>query len=347
MAEREVYKRFPKLQRVRVLMSFPAVRLRRLRKTPELRAMVRETRLSVNNLMMPIFLVAGTKVRKEISSLPGLFHHSVDTAVEEAKRIRDLGIPSVLLFAIPEYKDAVGSSASLDNGIVQNAVRAIKESVPTLCICTDLCFCEYTSHGHCGIVHDNDVDNDETLKIIAAQTLSHARAGADLIAPSGMMDGVVATMRATLDEAGFTQTPIMSYAAKFASGYYGPFREAVQSTPEFGDRRSYQMDPANLEEALREVELDIQEGADIVMVKPALSYLDVIYAVRQRFKVPTAAYNVSGEYAMIKAAAQKGWIDGKRVMLESLLSMKRAGADVIITYFAKEFAELAQKGQVE
>ncbi len=297
--------------------------------------------------MMPIFLVPGSGIKKEITSLPGLFHLSVDKAVEEAKLIRDLGIPSVLLFAIPESKDPLGSSASRDNGVVQQAVRAIKEQVPHLSICTDLCFCEYTSHGHCGIIHNNDVDNDSTLKIIADQTLSHARAGADIIAPSGMMDGVVDAMRTALDGKGFSSTVIMSYAAKFSSAFYGPFREAVQSAPEFGDRRSYQMDPANGHEALREVEIDIQEGADIVMVKPALAYLDVIHAVKERFQIPTAAYNVSGEYAMVKAAAAKNWIDGQRVMLESLLSIKRAGADIIITYFAKEFAELYAKRATE
>jgi len=297
--------------------------------------------------MMPIFLVPGKKVKKEISSLPGLFHLSVDSAVVEAKKIRDLGIPSILLFAIPEYKDAKGTSASLENGIVQQALRAIKEAVPSLCVSTDLCFCEYTSHGHCGIICDDDVDNDATLKILADQALSHARSGADIIAPSGMMDGVVTTLRKALDSDGFSDTIIMSYAAKFASGFYGPFREAVQSTPEFGDRRTYQMDPANIGEALREVEIDIAEGADIVMVKPALAYLDVIHAVKQKFQVPTAAYSVSGEYAMVKAAEAKGWIDGNRVMQESLLAMRRAGADIIITYFAKEYAELSQKGLVE
>jgi porphobilinogen synthase len=328
-------------------MSFPITRMRRLRRTPQIRAMVRETRVTPNNLMLPFFLVPGTGVKKEISSLPGLFHLSTEKCVEEAKRIADLGIPSVLLFAIPEYKDATGSSASKDNGVVQRTVTAIKESVPNLTVCTDLCFCEYTSHGHCGIIHNNDVDNDATLKIIAEQTLSHARAGADIIAPSGMMDGVVQTMRSALDEKGFTDTIIMSYAAKFSSAFYGPFREAVQSAPEFGDRRTYQMDPANSNEALREVKMDIAEGADIVMVKPALAYLDIIQAVKEQFHVPTAAYNVSGEYAMVKAAAAKGWVDGRRIMLETLLSIKRAGADIIITYFAEEFAQLYKQGAVE
>ena len=328
-------------------MAFPETRMRRLRRTPQLRAMVRETRVTPNNLMMPLFLVPGKKVKKEISSLPGLFHLSVDSAVEEAKKIRDLGIPSVLLFAIPESKDSHGSSASKDNGIVQQGVRAIKESVPNLLVVTDLCFCEYTSHGHCGIIHKDDVENDSTLKIIAEQTLSHARAGADIIAPSGMMDGVVSAMRSALDGNSFTDTVIMSYAAKFSSAFYGPFRDAVQSAPEFGDRRSYQMDSANGYEALREVGLDIEEGADIVMVKPALSYLDIIHAVKEKFHVPTAAYNVSGEYAMVKAAAAKGWIDEKRIMLETLLSIRRAGADIIITYFAKDFAEAYRNGATE
>ena len=325
-------------------MSFPAVRMRRLRRTPELRAMVRETRVHTSNLMMPIFLCPGSNIKQEIPSLPGLFHFSVDMAVEEAKAIRDLGIPSVLLFAIPEYKDPVGSSGSAENGIVQRAIAAIKAEVPNLVVTTDLCFCEYTSHGHCGIIHNHDVDNDATLKIIAEQTLSHARAGADIIAPSGMMDGCIGAMRTALDEAKFTSTTIMSYAAKFTSGFYGPFRDAVQSTPEFGDRRTYQMDGANSKEALREVALDIEEGADIVMVKPALSYLDIIKSVKDTYKMPTAAYNVSGEYAMVKAAGAKGWIDEQRVMLETLLSIKRAGADIIITYFAKEFAALAKGG---
>ncbi len=328
-------------------MAFPVTRMRRLRRTPQLRAMVRETRLTPSNLMMPIFLVAGKGIKKEISSLPGLYHLSSDMAVEEAKQIHDLGIPSVLLFAIPDSKDTQGSASWQDDGVVQQTVRAIKEQIPQLMVCTDLCFCEYTSHGHCGIIHNNDVDNDATLKITAQQALSHARAGADIIAPSGMMDGVVTTMRSALDENGFQDAVIMSYAAKFASGFYGPFREAVQSTPEFGDRRSYQMDPANGHEALREVALDIEEGADIVMVKPALAYLDIIHAVREKYQMPLAAYNVSGEYAMIKAAAAKGWIDGRRVMLETLLSIKRAGTDIIISYFSKEFAELYRKGAVE
>jgi porphobilinogen synthase len=307
--------------------------------------MVRETEVRTHNLMMPLFIVPGSSVKREISSLQGLFHLSVDKAVEEAQEIADLGIPSILLFGIPTEKDAVGSAACHDHGVIQRAVEAIKKAVPSLTVVTDLCFCEYTSHGHCGIIKDGDVDNDATLPLIVEQALSHARAGADIIAPSGMMDGCISAMRTGLDNASFTNTVIMSYAAKFASGFYGPFRDAVQSAPEFGDRRTYQMDPANAQEALREVALDIEEGADIVMVKPALAYLDVIRNVKDSFQMPTAAYNVSGEYAMVKAAAAKGWIDGRRVMLESLLSIKRAGADIIITYFAKEFAEIVKRGE--
>lgn len=327
-------------------MSFPTTRLRRLRRTPSLRAMVRETRLSLDNLMMPIFLVPGNGVRSEISSLPGVYHLSVDRAAEEAAALQELGIPSVLLFAIPESKDTHGSSACADDGIVQRGVRSIKKAAPGLTVVTDLCFCEYTSHGHCGEVVDGDVDNDRTLSMISEQTISHARAGADVIAPSGMMDGTVGCMRNALDQAGFKNTAIMAYAAKYSSAYYGPFREAVQSAPQFGDRRTYQMDPANRNEALREVALDIEEGADIVMVKPALSYLDVVRAVKDQFQLPTAAYNVSGEYAMIKAAAQRGWIDGERVMMETLLSIRRAGADIIITYFAREIADAVKKGTI-
>lgn len=321
-------------------MAFPETRLRRLRKSPVLRAMVRETGLALNDLIMPIFLVPGSNVKNPITSLPGQFHFSVDQASQRCKQLVDLGLKACLLFAIPESKDDTGSSASRKDGIVQRAIESIKQSVPEMCLVTDLCFCEYTSHGHCGIVRNQDIDNDATLKIIVEQTLSHAHAGADMIAPSGMIDGAVGAMRHALDEAGFLETPIMAYSAKFASAFYGPFREAVQSAPSFGDRKTYQMDPANFDEALREIELDIAEGADIVMVKPALAYLDIIHACKRRFGVPTAAYNVSGEYAMIKAAAERGWIDGSKVMLESLLSIKRAGADVIISYFAEEFAQL-------
>lgn len=328
-------------------MSFPTQRLRRLRTTPQVRAMVRETRVDPSNLMMPMFIVPGSGVHKEIGSMPGQFHHSVDTAVERAKKWRDLGIPSVLLFAIPEYKDDSGSSAWDDGGVIQRAARAIKEGAPGISVVTDLCFCEYTSHGHCGILDGHKLDNDRTLEIIAKQTLSHARSGADVIAPSGMIDGCVSIIRSALDSEGFSDVAIMGYSAKFASAFYGPFREAVQSAPSFGDRKTYQMDPANTNQALHEVALDVEEGADIVMVKPALAFLDIIHQVKAQFGLPTAAYNVSGEYSMIKAAAGKGWIDGKRVMLETLLSIKRAGADIIITYFAEEFAELYRKGAIE
>jgi len=309
--------------------------------------MVRETSLRPEQLISPMFLVPGSNIKKEIGSLPGQFHLSVDRSIEHAKRLMDLGIVSTLLFGIPEFKDETGSSACRPDGIVQKAIHALKESVPGLQVIADACFCEYTSHGHCGIIKNQDVDNDETLKILSQQAISLARAGADIIAPSGMMDGKVQAIRAGLDENGFEQLPIMSYSAKFASSFYGPFREAVDSAPAFGDRRSYQMDPANINEALREVALDIEEGADIVMVKPALAFLDVIRAVKERFQMPTAAYNVSGEYAMVKAAAEKGWIDGKRVMLESLISIRRAGADLIITYFAEEFAAHFQKGTLD
>lgn len=324
-------------------MSFPQTRLRRLRQSPALRSMVRETIVLPQNLMAPLFVVPGTSVKKEISSMSGQFHLSVDQVSEQAKKLRDLGIPSVLLFGIPESKDDTGSAACDHNGVVQQAIRALKKEVPDILVASDLCFCEYTSHGHCGIIENGDVDNDKTLSIIVEQTRSHARAGADIIAPSGMIDGTVGAMRHSLDESGFKNTVIMAYAAKFASSFYGPFREAVQSTPEFGDRKTYQMDPANGAEAVREAALDIEEGADIVMVKPALAYLDVIRDVKNKFSLPTAAYNVSGEYAMVKSAAAKGWIDGQRVMCEVLTSIKRAGADIVITYFAEEFAELYQK----
>lgn len=328
-------------------MNFPVTRLRRLRQSPTLRAMVREHRVHTANLIMPMFLVPGTGVRKEISSLPGQYHFSVDTCVEQAKTVWDHGIPAVLLFAIPEHKDASGTSACDPNGIVQQGIAAIKREVPDLTVITDLCFCEYTDHGHCGVIKNGDVDNDATLALIVEQTLSHARAGADVIAPSGMIDGTVAAMREALDEHSFNHLPIMGYSAKMSSAFYGPFREAVQSAPQFGDRRTYQMDPANLHEALREVAQDISEGADIVMVKPAIPFLDVIFAVKERFEMPTAAYNVSGEYAMVKAAAERGWIDGERAMLEMLTSIKRAGADMIITYFALEYAALAKGGVYE
>jgi porphobilinogen synthase len=321
-------------------MRFPIYRPRRLRRNENFRRLVRETKLSVDDLIMPLFIVPGTRVTNPISSMPGIAQLSIDRAVEECKAIRDLGIPGVILFGIPDHKDAVGSDAYADNGIIQRALRTIKEQVPGLLLITDVCFCEYTDHGHCGIIKGQEVDNDATLDILAKEALAHARAGADMVAPSDMMDGRVGAIRQTLDSEGFPHLPIMAYAAKFASGFYGPFREAAESTPQFGDRRSYQMDPPNAEEALREVELDIAEGADIVMVKPALPYLDIIRRVKEKFGYPLAAYNVSGEYAMIKAATLNGWLDGERVMLEALTGIKRAGADIILTYFAKDAAQV-------
>jgi porphobilinogen synthase len=323
-------------------MGFPEYRPRRLRKTENLRRMVRETRLSVDNLVMPLFVVPGSRVSKPVASMPGVAQLSIDRAVEECAEIHSLGIPAVILFGIPEKKDGEGSGAYSDSGIVQRALRAIKERVPDLVLITDVCLCEYTDHGHCGIVVDGDVDNDSTLDLLAKEAVSHAKAGADIVAPSDMMDGRVGALRDALDEEGFDQIPIMAYAAKFASGFYGPFREAAESTPQFGDRRSYQMDPPNGDEAVREVELDIEEGADIVMVKPALAYLDLIWRVKEAFGYPVAAYNVSGEYAMLKAAAQNGWLDEERVMMEMLIAMRRAGADLILTYFAKAAAAVLQ-----
>jgi porphobilinogen synthase len=324
-------------------MNFPEYRPRRMRRTETLRRMVRETRLSVDNLIYPLFVTVGKNVMKEVSSMPGVFQMSVDNIVKEAKAVRKLGIPAVLLFGIPEKKDAVGSDACSDHGIVQTAVRAIKNAVPELVVITDVCFCEYTDHGHCGILTKaGEVDNDATLEILAQSAATHARAGADIVAPSDMMDGRVGRIREALDDEGFTNVPIMAYAAKYASGFYGPFREAGESTPTFGDRRAYQMDPGNGLEALREVALDIQEGADIVMVKPALAYLDVIRTIRDEFDYPVAAYNVSGEYAMVKAGERLGWIDGPRVMMEILTAIRRAGAEMIITYAAKDAAKAIQ-----
>ncbi|MBN1865817.1 porphobilinogen synthase [Candidatus Sumerlaeota bacterium] len=325
------------------MTGFPKVRMRRLRKTETLRRMVRENSLRVSDLVYPLFVVPGTGVRKEISSLPGCYRLSIDTLVEECKCIRDLGIPAVLLFGIPEKKDALGSEAYTATGIVQRAVKTLARKLSgkaedRLEIVTDVCLCEYTDHGHCGPIRNGAVDNDAALQLLAKTAVSQVRAGATMVAPSDMMDGRVAAIRSALDKAGFVDTPIMSYAAKFASAYYGPFREAAGSAPRFGDRRSYQMDPANVREALEEVRLDIEEGADIVMVKPALAYLDVVRAVKERFGRPVAAYNVSGEYAMIKAAAAQGWIDEKRIVLETLTGFKRAGADIVITYFAKDVA---------
>ena len=324
-------------------MSFPIHRPRRLRRNESLRRMTRETHLRVDDLIMPLFIVPGTGVRNPIASMPGIAQLSVDRAVEECKQIRDLGIPGVILFGIPDEKDAVGSDAYDDNGIIQRALRALKEEVPGLTLITDVCLCEYTDHGHCGLIKGNDVENDATLELLVKESLSHVRAGADMVAPSDMMDGRVGAIRQALDREGFPHIPIMAYAAKFASGFYGPFREAAESTPQFGDRRSYQMDPANGDEALREVALDIEEGADMVLVKPALPYLDIIRRAKKKFGYPLAAYNVSGEYAMLKAAALNGWLDEERVMLEALTSIKRAGADLILTYFAKDAARILEK----
>jgi porphobilinogen synthase len=308
--------------------------------------MIRETRVEVSSLMAPLFIVPGTGVKREIPSMPGQFHLSVDTVGRRAAELMELGITSVLLFAIPDYKDEVGSSAWKEDGIIPQSIKAIKKASKDTVVVSDLCFCEYTSHGHCGVMTNGCLDNDATLGNLVKQALVHAEAGIDMISPSGMLDGMIHALRTGLDEKGFIDMPLMSYAAKYASAFYGPFREAVQSAPEYGDRKSYQMDPANLQEAIREVALDIEEGADIVMVKPALSFLDVIRTVKDTFEMPTAAYNVSGEYAMVKAAAQKGWIDGQRVMTEVLTSIRRAGADIIITYFAEEFAQLRRKGLV-
>lgn len=319
-------------------MPFPTVRMRRLRRTESIRRMVRETRLSPDDLILPLFICPGEGVQNDIASMPGVAQMSIDVAAEACKKTADVGVPAVILFGIPPNKDAMGTGAYADDGIIQRAIPALKEAAPDLCVITDVCLCEYTDHGHCGVIHNGDVHNDETLELLAKESVSHARAGADMIAPSDMMDGRVAAIRKSLDAEGFSQTPIMAYAAKYNSAFYGPFREAAESAPQFGDRRSYQMDPANGDEALREVALDLQEGADIVMVKPALSYLDLIYRVKERFGVPLAAYNVSGEYSLIKAAGEKGWVDESRLRDEVLLSIKRAGADMIITYFAADVA---------
>jgi porphobilinogen synthase len=305
--------------------------------------MVRETRLAVENLILPLFAVHGRGVREAIPSLPGVARLSIDELVKEAKDAASMGIPAILLFGIPTNKDPRGSEAYAEDGIVQQAARIVKETIPDLLVMTDVCLCQYTSHGHCGVVEDGRVKNDASVDLLARVALSHVEAGADLVAPSDMMDGRVAAIREVLDEAGYTETPIMAYSAKYASAFYGPFREAAQSVPQFGDRRSYQMDPGNAVEALREVGLDVDEGADIVMIKPALPYLDVIARVRQEFGLPLAAYSVSGEYAMIKAAARLGWLDEERVVMEALLSIRRAGADLIITYFAKEAARLLER----
>ena len=339
-------------------MAFPTTRLRRLRRTEPLRSLVRETRLTPEAFVYPLFVCPGSGMRKEVPSMPGVFNLSVDEAVKEVREVRALGVPSVILFGLPEKKDEVATGAWAEDGIVQQAARAIKREVPDVILMGDVCLCEYMSHGHCGIVKpapqslgaavaappaltaEYEIVNDATLEILTRTAVSQARAGIDIVAPSDMMDGRVAAIRAGLDQAGFTNTPILAYAAKFASGFYGPFREAADSAPQFGDRRSYQMDPANFREAMREIELDLEEGADIVMVKPALPYLDVIAAARLRFDVPLAAYQVSGEYAMIEAAARNRWIDRERVMIETLVSIRRAGASIILTYYAKDAARV-------
>jgi len=341
-----------------IAMAFPVTRLRRLRRTEQLRSLVRETRLTPDAFVYPLFVCPGEGVRKEVRSMPGVFNLSVDEAVKEARQTYSLGVPAIILFGLPEKKDEVATGAWAEDGIVQQAARAIKRDVSNLIIMGDVCLCEYMSHGHCGVVRaasgpqslgaavaaspsattDYEIVNDATLELLARTSVSLVRAGVDIVAPSDMMDGRVGAIRKALDQAGLTNAPILSYAAKFASGFYGPFREAADSAPQFGDRRSYQMDPANLREAMREIELDIEEGADMIMVKPAMPYLDVIAAARERFDVPLAAYQVSGEYAMIEAAARNGWIDRERVMMESLLAIRRAGASIILTYYAKEAA---------
>jgi len=320
------------------MSEFPQMRLRRLRRNEALRALIRETKVEIGDLIYPLFVVEGNKIKQEISSMPGQYRLSSDLLPKEAEEIARLGIPAIILFGIPQKKDEVGSSAYHPKGVIQQSIRAIKKATPDLLVITDVCLCEYTSHGHCGVVVDGYVDNDKTLELLAKIALSHAQAGADMIAPSDMMDGRVKAIRQALDGNGFQNIPVMAYAAKYASAFYGPFREAAESAPQFGDRRSYQMDPSNWREALREVEQDIAEGADIVMVKPALPYLDVIRKVRDTFNHPLAAYSVSGEYAMVKAAAQQGWLDEKRIVLEMLTAIKRAGADIIITYYAREAA---------
>ncbi len=321
-------------------MVFPEYRPRRLRQNENFRALIRETRLAAEQLIYPLFVMPGKNVREEIPSMPGIFRISVDQLATEATQCMELGVQSLLLFGLPEKKDAMGSGAHAKDGIIQRAIKELKNRQPEMTVITDVCLCEYTDHGHCGCLINETVDNDATLEILAKTALSHAQAGADMVAPSDMMDGRVAEIRAALDENNFENVPIMSYAVKYASSFYGPFRDAADCAPQFGDRRSYQMDPANSREALREATLDVDEGADILMVKPAVAYLDIIARLREEFDLPIAAYHVSGEYAMIKAAAEKGWIDGEKVMQETLLSIRRAGADIIITYFAKEMAQV-------
>ncbi|HSB40577.1 MAG TPA: porphobilinogen synthase [Methylomirabilota bacterium] len=326
-------------------MPFPVYRPRRLRESPLLRSMVRETSLRIDDFVYPLFAVHGRGVREPIGSMPGQYRLSIDELLKECKDAASMGIPAVLLFGLPRDKDPRGSEAYAEDGIIQQAVRAVKDTIPDLLVITDVCLCEYTSHGHCGVVEDGRIKNDPTLELIARTAVSHAEAGADLVAPSDMMDGRVSAIREGLDEAGYPETPIMAYSAKYASAFYGPFREAADSTPQFGDRRSYQMDPANAMEAMREVALDVDEGADIVMVKPALPYLDVIARVKGEFGLPVAAYSVSGEYAMLKAAGQLGWLDEDRAVLEALTGIRRAGADIIISYFAKDAARLIEQGR--
>ena len=323
--------------------EYPVTRLRRTRMNAVLRSMVRETELSPKDFIYPLFVVPGTNVKREVSSMPGVYQMSVDHIVRECAEVYSMGLPAVIFFGIPEQKDEVGSGAYDGQGIVQRTLRAVKKEVPGLFLITDVCLCEYTSHGHCGIVRGDEIVNDDSTALLAKEALTHAQAGADMVAPSDMFDGRVGAIRTTLDANGFLTVPIMSYAAKYASGFYGPFREAAESTPKFGDRRSHQMDPANSDEALREVAQDIAEGADIVMVKPALPYLDIIHRVKEQFGMPTAAYNVSGEYSMVKAATAMGWVDGERVMMEMLTGIKRAGADLILTYFAKEAAKVLKR----
>jgi len=319
---------------------FPVHRPRRLRRNEVIRSMVRETVLSPDDFIYPLFATFGKGVKKEIPSMPGCFQESIDEILKSAQEISSLGIPAVIIFGIPENKDEKGSAAYDTDGVVQNAIRSIKDAVPDLYVITDVCLCEYTSHGHCGIIEEGDVANDPTLELLAKEAVSHANAGADMVAPSDMMDGRVEAIRIALDDEGFAEIPIMSYAAKYASAFYGPFREAAESVPQFGDRRTYQMDPSNRREAIREVALDIEEGADIVMVKPALAYLDIISDMKSSFDIPIAAYNVSGEYSLVKAAGKLGWIDEQKLMMEILVSIKRAGADLILTYFAKEAARI-------
>jgi porphobilinogen synthase len=323
-------------------MLFPDYRPRRLRQSEGLRRMIRETDLSVNDLILPLFVIDGKNVKNPIPSMPGHFQHSIDNILKTAKEAYNLGVPAIILFGIPKKKDPLGTAAYAEDGIVQKAIKAVKEKLPDLVVITDVCLCQYTDHGHCGVVEGNTIDNDASLDLIARTALSHARAGADMVAPSDMMDGRIAEIREILDGDNLSQVPIMSYAAKYCSAYYGPFRSAADSAPKFGDRRTYQMDPANAMEAIREVTMDIEEGADIIMVKPALAYLDIICRVREEIDLPVAAYNVSGEYAMIKAAEKMGWIDGPKVMMETLTAIKRAGADLILTYFAVEAAQALQ-----